>query len=159
MRASRAWEGTGSRHREGGAAAVEFALVVPVLLVLLFGTMQYGFYFFSLQAGNSAVREGARRAAVGDLSTCAPFTAYVRDRVGQSNFGNPVTVTRSYTKGTGNTGAGVEVGDVVRVSVTFRSLDMNVPLVPVPGDDALVTTSADTRVERVVPSTVPVSCP
>src|SRR4051812_50165187 len=48
-----------------GAAAVEFALVVSLLFVLLFGIMEFGLAFFQLQSLRSATREGARAAAVG----------------------------------------------------------------------------------------------
>jgi hypothetical protein len=50
---------------EDGAAAVEFALVVSLLFVLLFGIMEFGLAFFELQNLRSATREGARAAAVG----------------------------------------------------------------------------------------------
>ncbi|HET6149884.1 MAG TPA: TadE/TadG family type IV pilus assembly protein [Polyangia bacterium] len=51
------------RHRrstERGAAAVEFALVLPLFLMLLMGTIDYGYYFFSDQIVTNAAREGAR---------------------------------------------------------------------------------------------------
>ena len=51
--------------REDGAAAVEFALIVGVLAMLLFGMLQFGLAFFQLQNLRSASREGARVAAVG----------------------------------------------------------------------------------------------
>jgi hypothetical protein len=50
---------------EDGAAAVEFALVVSLLFVLLFGIMEFGLAFFELQNLRSATREGARAAAIG----------------------------------------------------------------------------------------------
>jgi TadE-like protein len=50
---------------EDGAAAVEFALVVSLLFVLLFGIMEFGLAFFQLQSLRSATREGARAAAIG----------------------------------------------------------------------------------------------
>jgi Flp pilus assembly protein TadG len=51
-------------HREDGAAAVEFALIVGVLVMLLFGMLQFGLTFFELQNLRSATREGGRLAAV-----------------------------------------------------------------------------------------------
>jgi Flp pilus assembly protein TadG len=33
------------RRDEGGAAAVEFALLAPIVLLLVFGIIQYGLYF------------------------------------------------------------------------------------------------------------------
>jgi Flp pilus assembly protein TadG len=49
---------------ERGAAAVEFALVVPVLLVLLFGIINFGQYLSVRQTATQAAAEGARAAAV-----------------------------------------------------------------------------------------------
>ena len=49
---------------EEGAAAVEFAIVVSLLFVILFGIMEFGLAFFELQNLRSAAREGARTAAV-----------------------------------------------------------------------------------------------
>lgn len=53
------------RREDDGAAAVEFALIVGVLAMLLFGMLQFGLAFFSLQNLRAAVREGARVGAVG----------------------------------------------------------------------------------------------
>jgi Flp pilus assembly protein TadG len=52
-------------RRQDGAAAVEFALIVGVLVMLLFGMLQFGLAFFELQNLRAAVREGARVGAVG----------------------------------------------------------------------------------------------
>jgi len=52
-------------RREEGAAAVEFALIVGVLAMLIFGMLQFGVAFFQLQNLRSAAREGARVGAVG----------------------------------------------------------------------------------------------
>ena len=51
--------------REDGAAAVEFALIVGVLAMLIFGMLQFGLTFFELQNLRSATREGGRLGAVG----------------------------------------------------------------------------------------------
>lgn len=54
----------GKLRREDGAAAVEFALVVGLLAVLVFGLLEYGLAFWQVQNLRSAAREGARVAAV-----------------------------------------------------------------------------------------------
>jgi hypothetical protein len=43
-----------------GASALEFALVLPVLLLILFGTIEYGWYLTCQFVLNHAVAEGAR---------------------------------------------------------------------------------------------------
>lgn len=50
-------------HRRDGAAAAEMALVAPILLVLLFGSVELGHYFYSEHKLVKAVRDGARFAA------------------------------------------------------------------------------------------------
>jgi Flp pilus assembly protein TadG len=52
------------RRNRRGAAAVEFALVVPLVLLLLWGIVDIGRAFYTLNNLASAVREGARTAAV-----------------------------------------------------------------------------------------------
>lgn len=53
------------RDRERGAAAVEFALVAPLLLLLVFGIITYGYMLSFRQAISQGAAEGARAAAVG----------------------------------------------------------------------------------------------
>jgi Flp pilus assembly protein TadG len=48
-----------------GTAAVEFALVLPLLLALLFGIIEFGMLFKDQLAILQAAREGSRIAAVG----------------------------------------------------------------------------------------------
>jgi hypothetical protein len=51
------------RSRERGQALVEFALILPILAMLLLGTITGGFALNQKQQMNHAVREGARYAA------------------------------------------------------------------------------------------------
>ena len=59
-----------SSSDQRGAAAVEFALVVPLLFLILFGTIQYGLYFFDAQGTRNGVREAARLGVVKTFSAC-----------------------------------------------------------------------------------------
>ena len=54
----------GRRHEDRGAQAVEFALILPVLLALVLGIINFGYLFGQQLALNQAVREGARMAVV-----------------------------------------------------------------------------------------------
>jgi Flp pilus assembly protein TadG len=53
------------RHDERGAALVEFAIASTILLVLLFGIIEYGYVLSFKQSLTQAAAEGARQAAVG----------------------------------------------------------------------------------------------
>ena len=48
-----------------GVALIEFALVLPLLLVLIFSIVDFGMYFFIQHTIQFATREGARLALVG----------------------------------------------------------------------------------------------
>lgn len=51
-------------NRENGASAVEFALVLPVLMVILFGIIEFGFVLYDKAILTNASREGVRRGIV-----------------------------------------------------------------------------------------------
>jgi Flp pilus assembly protein TadG len=51
--------------REQGQALTEFALILPLLVVLLFGIIQFGIAFNNYVTLTDAVRAGARQGAVG----------------------------------------------------------------------------------------------
>jgi Flp pilus assembly protein TadG len=52
-----------------GSLSVEMAMVAPILILLLFGTMEMGLLFRDSLVLGQAAREGARVAAVGALTT------------------------------------------------------------------------------------------
>lgn len=127
---------------------MEFALVLPLVAMLVFGVIQYSLYFWAKQGGASAARDAARRSAVGDYAACAELTASTNAQV--DRFGELVSVTRTYSKGPGNALPATQIGDIVTIEVTFSPINLNLPLVPVP---ATVTESVASRVEYV-PGTI-----
>jgi Flp pilus assembly protein TadG len=46
-----------------GAAAAEMAMVLPILLILIFGSVELGYYFMSEHVVDKAVRDASRYAA------------------------------------------------------------------------------------------------
>jgi Flp pilus assembly protein TadG len=55
---------------ERGTALVEFALTLPVFLVILLGMMEYGRYFYVAVSANNAAREAARQCTLRSLGAC-----------------------------------------------------------------------------------------
>ena len=60
-----------SKTSERGAAAVEFAIVAPVLVMLLLGIMEFGRAYNAQVTLSSAAREGVRVMAIGNNTTAA----------------------------------------------------------------------------------------
>ncbi len=64
---------------ERGAAATEFALLLPVFLLILFGIIEFGMIMYGREVVTNAAREGARagivqgppKRTVGDITTIA----------------------------------------------------------------------------------------
>lgn len=52
------------KQKERGAVAVEMAIVLPLLLLILIGTMEFGRVFNVQNSLTQAAREGARHAAI-----------------------------------------------------------------------------------------------
>jgi Flp pilus assembly protein TadG len=143
------------RHRlerlDRGAAAVEFALVLPIVLLLIFGAIQYGLYFWAMQGGSDVARDAARMGAVGDPAGCTTFQTNVKDELKSftsSSSAGAAIVTRTYTDGPAHTVGvtDVEIGDNVDITVRFNSLDLNFPFLPFV-NNGTVSSHAISRVE------------
>jgi Flp pilus assembly protein TadG len=84
--------------RDSGAAAVEFALVLPLLLTIVLGTIDWGWYFFVREVATNAAREGARAGTLytSGQTTQAHAVALAYVTTGALNAGKAVV-----TEGTG----------------------------------------------------------
>jgi Flp pilus assembly protein TadG len=91
-----------------GAAAVEFALMLPMLLLLVFGLIDFGRALYAQITLTQAAREGARLAALGQSSVVSRTQAAAPDLT-------PVAVSVT----TCPVGAGSGVNAVVQVSYTY----------------------------------------
>jgi len=65
--------------REHGAAAVEMALVLPVLLVIVFGIIDFGFLFNAQISLTQATREGVRVGAIGEATSVGAMELRMQD--------------------------------------------------------------------------------
>jgi len=115
--------------KEDGAAAVEFALIVGLLAILIFGLLEYGLAFWQVQNLRASAREGARVAAVGG-DQAAIETAMVNSAAGSLNGGESIAVTPSLC--TDDT-----VGNQVTVSITGNlsgavqeAFEVSIPFLP-----------------------------
>ena len=75
-----------SRHRilsdQRGASAAELALILPLLLLLLFGGLEAGHFIWTQHKLTEAVRDGARYASRLDAQTfCPSLNTVARDRI------------------------------------------------------------------------------
>jgi Flp pilus assembly protein TadG len=89
----------------GGAAALEFALVAPILFAFLFGIMVFG-YAFALQNSLQELAADAARATVGGLSTTerqSLLTSYMDQAGSQYLLLDPAKLSyeSDFTDGTG----------------------------------------------------------
>ena len=96
----------GRRGRDRGAAAVEFALVMPVLFMLLMGIVNYGLWFNDSLQLRQGIRESVRQAVVQypkSPDTCATST-FTLDSVvceTRAQLGPPTDVTYVYVSAPG----------------------------------------------------------
>ena len=101
-----------------GVAAVEFALVAPLLLALLFGIWNAGFMLFADNAIRDAVEAGARQATVFPRPTQAQLTQIINNRYFGPKAG--VIAGPTFAYGTRNS------APIVTISMTYTH-QINVP--------------------------------
>ncbi|MEN8114203.1 MAG: TadE/TadG family type IV pilus assembly protein [Actinomycetota bacterium] len=84
------------RRNERGASAVEFALVLPLFVLLVFGIMEAGWLFSQQVEIRNAAREGARLAVV-DYGSADTIIGEVCSRADLSGHGATVTIAANPT--------------------------------------------------------------
>ncbi len=97
-----------------GMSSVEFALILPVFMLLLFAIVEFGSAFYKQQILTSAVREGAR---IGMVATDPrPSATQVQEKV--YAYLDDVGLDSAQSFVTVN-GAGGSAGDVLVVEVAY----------------------------------------
>jgi len=98
---------------ESGASAVEFALLLPLLMMILFGITEFGFALYRQSILTNASREGARLGIVQSIPaiTTAQINAAIDNYLTVAGI-NPGNVNRNIV-------AGGITGTPVRVTLTL----------------------------------------
>jgi Flp pilus assembly protein TadG len=135
------------RDAESGAVLVEFALTLPLLLVLVAGMFDFGLAFQKMLVVTNAAREGARMAMLPGYAT-----ADVQDRVAKylTAGGAVGTPTTTVTDSTITPGTGAQFATkVVTVSLDHSFLMLQPIAALVGGTFSKVTlkASSEMRVE------------
>ena len=109
--------------RQEGASAVEFAIILPLLLILVFGIIEFSILFYDKAMITNASREGAREGIVyrydpdgglnhpDDAEIVATVDQYVQNHL--ISFGSSSGVTTTITR------PGDSPGDSLTVTVNY----------------------------------------
>lgn len=117
---------------ERGAVAVEFALILPVLVLLLLGITTAGVAYSKAISLTNAVREGSRFAATGDsASTTWATDSIARIRAVQTDDAATETAicVQLWKQGTGEVKVSCSQGNG-SISPALATTDANFPPVP-----------------------------
>jgi hypothetical protein len=139
--------GSGNTN-ERGASLVEFALVVPIFLLLVMGIIDFSIAFNDYNRVRSGVAEGARQGVVANFSAagCAEASASLnlacitKERIGLDAADTRVKIL--LPEGT------YEVGDPLRVCA-MHDVDSITGMFDVILDTRVATSSIDMRIERI----------
>lgn len=141
--------GARRQRRSRGVAAIEFALILPIFCALVFGLIDYGYWFFVDLAASNAVMLGARTATT-FAGACPNATATAQGASAITAYLNTAglgSLTATVTPACTETTVSYGTSTVTNPQFTFQ-LQLTVPqlsgysLVPVP---TTVTTTATMR--------------
>ncbi len=146
------------RRGDHGAAAVEFAIISVLLFVILFGILQYGFFFFQLSSTEHALGKAARQVEIGEVPTCADWADAAIAPLSLSG-----TSTASWVREDGLDDVDIVRGTKVIVTITWEPIRIGAGLVPFPGGGPQ-TATMETAVDHIgvdpgIWTGDPVGCP
>jgi Flp pilus assembly protein TadG len=97
-----------------GMSAVEMAVILPVLLLMVCGIMDFGNMYCQVNIANEAAREGARLAAVNPGKTQAQIQTFI-----QAGYGTPNGITLTVNMSPATSVADSPVTVTVNNPITF----------------------------------------
>ncbi|MGQ0663793.1 MAG: TadE/TadG family type IV pilus assembly protein [Pseudomonadota bacterium] len=122
--AARRWRSGGF---DAGAAAAEFALVSPLLILLIVGLIEFGRLFWLQNTMQFVAEEGGRFAAVRTTATMQQVTDFARSRI----FGfDPATVTITAT---------TEMNGAIQFVTVTTTYDFRFIVTLIPGGPMVLT--------------------
>jgi len=114
---------------QSGASAVEFAIVLPILVLLVFGIIEFSVALYDKAMMTNASREGARAgivfrvSSVTDEEITEEITNVVNSYLGNNliTFGGPTTANTTVTRN------GSKPGDELKVTVNYTYTFLLIP--------------------------------
>ena len=112
-------------NRQNGASVVEFAVILPILFLLIFGIVEFSVALYDKAMITNASREGARAGITFRVPpvTDEEITNIVNTYLGSQliTFGGPTQATTTVTRN------GANPGDELRVTVAYKYTFLLVP--------------------------------
>ena len=118
---------TPARKRTSGIAAIEMALLLPLLLTLVFGMIEYGSLFWRGQQVANAARNGARRGVMAGATSTDVTSAVDQTMLASGMGATNYTVTQTPANP-----ASLAAGGAFTVQVTVPYADIKLTGFPVP---------------------------
>lgn len=136
--------------KQRGSAAVEFAIVLPLLVVLVFGMVEFSLIMYDLAIITNASRVGARYGAL--FQPTRPACSAIQSNIGTLNL---ITFSSTPTTPTITCPAlCVNQGDPVTVNVSYTYRYLFYPIVP----KLLTGSSATTALTRILTASTTMRC-
>jgi len=133
------------RRNSRGQALVEFALVMPLLLILIVSVFEFGRAWNLHQTITDAAREGARKAVIADAAiTQDSVNAAIAARIAASGFDPAdatITLPDGFHAGTGQVTS-------VRIEFPFRFTFLRVLIGLLAQNDGVVTVASEARMRN-----------
>jgi len=116
-----------AKIRYRGVSTIEAAIVFPVLLLITFGAIEYGWLFLKAQQVTNVARTGAREAVRAGAvpQDVVNEIQFAMQKAGISNYDAPIITPGSFSN--------LAAGDPITVQVSVDLADVNSPLVNFPG--------------------------
>ncbi|MGR3311627.1 MAG: TadE/TadG family type IV pilus assembly protein [Candidatus Brocadiales bacterium] len=118
-----------SPKAQQGSAAVEFALILPLFVLLVYGMTEFGRVYFTMHIITNAAREGAREAIIQD-STTAGVQNTINNYLTTSGLNTIYSSTITRVNGSIGDVFNASSSDAISVTVTYNFQVLTGTIIP-----------------------------